>query len=133
MQGNVVEVKMFKVEGILSVGAVVSRVIHQTEDDASGDLSSEQTLPDEGQVALRDGEAFHVDATNGVLGRHSPFQFLGVRHGQRGVEFARPDEEGGVHDLHLVLRHLLQRLKSRYHAKLVLAPVKLEFEVDSAQ
>ena len=79
---------MFKAEGIPRVGAVVSRVIYQIEDDASGDLSREQTLPDKGQVVLRDGEAFHVDASNGVLGRHSPFQFLGVRHGQSGVELA---------------------------------------------
>ena len=87
---------MFKVKGILSVGSVVSRVIHQTEDDASGDLSREQTLPDEGQVALRDGEAFHVDTSNGALGGHSPFQLVGVRHDQRRVEFARPHEKGGV-------------------------------------
>ena len=61
MQGHVVKVKVFEVEGILSVGSVVSRVVHQTEDDASGDLSREQTLPDKGQVALRDGEAFQKE------------------------------------------------------------------------
>ena len=84
-------------------------------------------------IALRDGEAFHVDTSNGVLDRHSPFRFLGMRHGQGGIELAQPHVEGGIHNLHLVLQHVLQRLESWYQAKFILAPMKLELEVDSAQ
>ena len=49
---------MVKVEGILIVGSIISRVIPKNGD---GNLSRKQTLPYERQVALRHGDIFDVD------------------------------------------------------------------------